>query len=92
MFTPAIKYGIRIGLIVVITAGILALLVGIQIPFIDFSIITQSLGLPFAVMYHYVPFSNILIPFVMTLLGFRLALLAWKFGSIAIKWIWKVNE
>lgn len=92
MFTTAIKYGIRIGLIVVITASILALLIGIQIPAINFSIITQALGMPLAVMNHYVPFSGILIQFIIALLTFRLALLAWKFGSIAIKWIWKVNE
>lgn len=92
MFTPAIKYGIRIGLIVVITASILALLVGIQIPAIDYSIITQALGMPLAVMNHYIPFATVLINFVFVLTGFRLALLAWRFASIAIKWIWKVNE
>lgn len=92
MFTPAIKYAIRIGLIVVITGAILALFIGVQIPTVDFTPITSSLGTLFAVLYHYIPAMQIVIPFMSVLLGVRLALLGWKVASIAIKWIWKVNE
>ena len=92
MFTPAIKYGIRIGLIVVITGAILALFVGVQVPAVDFTPITNSLGTLFAVLYHYVPVMSVIIPFMSVLLGVRIALLGWKVASIAIKWIWKVNE
>lgn len=92
MFTPAIKYAIRIGLIVVITTAILAVFVGVQVPAIDFTPISSALGTLFAILYHYVPVMSIIIPFIGVLLGVRLALLGWKFASIAIKWIWKVNE
>lgn len=92
MFTPGIKYAIRIGLIVVITGLILAIFVGVQVPAIDFTPVSSALGSLFAVLYHYIPVMRFIIPFIGVLLGVRLALLAWKFASIAIKWIWKVNE
>ena len=92
MFTPGIKYAIRIGLIVVITGLILAIFAGVQVPVIDFTPISTALGSLFAILYHYIPVMRVIIPFIGTLLGIRLALLVWKFASIAIKWIWKVNE
>ena len=92
MFAPAIKYGIRIGLIVVISVAIWAVFTQVQIPAVDFTIITQNLGTVFAVLYHFIPPMQYIIPFMIALIGIRLGLYAWKFASIAIKWIWKVNE
>lgn len=92
MFTPGIKYAIRIGLIVVITGLILAIFANIQIPQVDFTPITIYLGKAFAVLTHYVPIMAVVIPFMKVLIGVRLGLFAWKIASIGIKWIWKVNE
>lgn len=92
MFAPGIKYGIRIGLIAVITGLILAVFANVQIPTIDFTPITNAVSQLLAVLYYYVPVMQIIVPVIFTLTGIRLALLAWKIGSIAIKWVWKVNE
>lgn len=92
MFAPGIKYAIRIGLIVAITVAIWAIFTQVQIPAVDFSVITRNLGTVFAVLYHYVPPMRYVIPFMISLIGIRLALYGWKIGSIALKWTWKVNE
>lgn len=92
MFATAIKYGIRIGLIVVISVAIWAVFTQVQIPAVDFSVITQNLGSVFAVLYHFIPPMRYIIPFMIALIGIRLALYGWHFASIAIKWLWKVNE
>lgn len=92
MFAPGIKYGIRLGLIAVITASILAIFANIQIPALDFTPITNSVGSVLAVLYYYVPVFQVIVPFMFVLIGVRVGLFAWKIGSIAVKWIWKVNE
>lgn len=92
MFTPAIKYGIRIGLVVAITAAILAIFINVQIPAVNFTPVTTAVSSFLAVIYHFVPVMQVIVPLVFVLTGIRLSLIIWKVGSIALKWLWKVNE
>lgn len=88
----AVKIAVKTGLIVVITAAIIALFATIQVPALDFTLLTQGLGSALAVLYHYVPISTVLIPVAFGLLSFELAYYAFKVAMIAVKWVMKVNE
>lgn len=88
----AVKIAVKTGLIAVITAAVIALFANIQIPSLDYSQISQGLGVGLAVMFHWVPVMNILWPLVLFLIGFHIAYYAFKLGMIAVRWVMKVNE
>lgn len=88
----AIKIAVKTGLIAVITAAVIALFANIQIPTVDFNILTQGLSTGLAVIYHYAPITVVLYPIVLTLLAFDVGFRAFQLAMIAIKWVMKVNE
>lgn len=88
----AIKIAVKTGLIVVITAAIIALFATIQIPTVDYSTFTQALSTGLAVMYHYFPITTVLFPVVLMLLAFDVAMRGFQLAMIATRWIMKVNE
>lgn len=88
----AVKIAVKTGLIAVITAAVIALFANIQIPSLDYSQMTQGLGIGLAVMFHWVPVMTILWPIVLFLLAFHIGYYAFKIGMIAVRWIMKVNE
>lgn len=87
-----VKIGVKTALIAIIMAGIVAIFATVQIPSVDFSILTQALGVGLAVLYHYVPISRTIMPIVVVILGLELGILTFRIGMIAVKWIMKVNE
>lgn len=87
-----VKIGVKTALIAVIMAGIVAVFATVQIPSLDFSILTQALGVALAVLYHYVPIARTIMPLVVVILGLELGILTFRIGMIAVKWIMKVNE
>lgn len=87
-----VKIAAKTALIAVITAGIIALFANIQIPNMDFTAFSQSLGTGLAVLYHYVPVAQVLFPVVLALLAFDVALRAFNLAMIAVRWVMKVNE
>lgn len=88
----AIKIAVKTALIVVITAAVIALFANIQIPSVDFTVLTQSLGIGLAVIYHYAPVTQVLFPLVLALLAFDAAFRAFQLAMIATRWVMKVNE
>ena len=90
--TDAIKIGVKVGLVAIITAGIIALFANIQVPSIDYTSFTNALNSGLAVCYHYVPVAAIIFPVVLAILAFDVALRAFQLAMIAVRWIMKVNE
>lgn len=88
----AVKIAVKTALIVGITAAIIALFANIQIPTLDYTLFTQSLGAVIAVLYHFIPVSQVIMPVVGIMLAFELAYYGFKMAMIAVRWVMKVNE
>lgn len=87
-----VKIAAKTALIVVITGAILALFATVQIPSIDFSVLTTGLGVALAVIHHWIPISTVIIPAAIVMLSIQLAIIVFEFAMIAVRWIMKVNE
>lgn len=87
-----VKIIAKTALIALITAGILAIFNNIQIPSLDYYYFTIGVRRALAIIYHWIPGANILIPFAITLLGVNVAILSFQLVAIAYRWIMKVNE
>lgn len=82
----------KTALIVVVTTAVLALFANIQIPAVDFAPVTNALGVGLAVVYHWFPPAQVLMPVVFFLIGLDIALITFNFAMIAVRWIFKINE
>lgn len=92
MFADYVKMGAKLALIAVITAAIVALFANLQIPALNFTLLTQGISTALAIMYHWVPASQVIVPLAFSLLGIQLAILLFEYAMIAVRWIMKVNE
>lgn len=88
----AIKIGVKVGLIAVVTTAIIALFANIRIPTLDYTYFTQGLSRGLAVLYHWFPVTSIIFPIVVFLFGFEVGFRAFQLAMIATRWIFKVNE
>lgn len=86
------KIAIKTGLIAVVMVALWLVFSTIQIPVIDFSVITNNVGLGFAVLSYYVPVFPTLWTTTLVLLGVLVALWTFRFAMIATRWLFKVNE
>lgn len=87
------KIAIKVGLIVLFTAGIIALLVGITFPAISLSQdVIQGIGFAKGVLVYWIPGFPIVFSLVMAVIAFRLGVYLFKFSVQAAKWLMKVNE
>lgn len=87
-----VKIIAKTALIAVIMAGIVAIFATVQVPTLDFTIYIQALGIALAVLYHYVPIAQTIMPIVFVILALDLAIITFRIGMVAVKWIMKVNE
>lgn len=87
-----VKIAVKTALIVTIMAGIVVIFATVQIPTLDFTLLTQGLGLALAVLYHYLPIATVIVPLALVILSLDLAIITFRIGMIAVKWIMKVNE
>lgn len=92
MFAPAIKMGVRIGLVAVVTAAILVIFTQVQIPGLDFSGVSGGLNTALAIVYHWCPGAQVIFPVAVTMMGIYLAIMLFQFAMIAVRWIFKINE
>ena len=92
MFAEYVKMGAKIALIAIVTAAILLIFSTVQIPNLDFSTLSSGLSTALAIMYHWVPAAQIIVPLAMTMLGIQLAIILFEYGAIAWRWVFKVNE
>ena len=74
MFADYVKMGAKIALIAIVTAAILLIFSTVQIPNLDFSTLSSGLSTALAIMYHWVPAAQIIVPLAMTMLGIQLIL------------------
>lgn len=87
-----VKIAVKTALIAIITASILALFTVVQIPNLDFSVLTRGLSVALAVAYHWCPILSVIFPVALAILGLKLAIKVFEIGAIAWRWIMKVNE
>ena len=92
MFADYVKMVAKIALIAMVTAAILLIFSTVQIPNLDFSTLSSGLSTALAIMYHWVPAAQIIVPLAMTMLGIQLAIILFEYGAIAWRWVFKVNE
>ena len=92
MFADYIKMGAKLALIAVITGAVLILFSTIQIPNLNFTLLSSGISTALAIIYHWVPGSNIIVPLAISMLGVQLAILLFEYGAIAWRWVFKVNE
>lgn len=90
--TDALKIAVKTGLIVVITAAILVIFATLQIPSLDFTLLSSGISTALAIFYHWVPAASVVFPIAVAMLGIQLAILLFEFAMIATRWIMKVNE
>lgn len=88
----ALKIAAKVALIVVVTGAILLLFANIQIPNVDFSVLTQGASTGVAVLFHWIPITTVLLPLGIGILSLELAITLFNFAMIAVRWIFKVNE
>lgn len=92
MFADYVKMGAKLALIAVITAAIIAIFANVQIPTLDFTLLTQGISTALAIMYHWVPAAQVVVPLAFSMLGIQLAILLFEYAMIAVRWVLKVNE
>lgn len=92
MFADIAKIAAKTALIAVITTAIVAIFATVQIPNLDFTLFGQALGKGLAIIYHWVPGSNVIVPIAFSMMSIQLAILLFEYAMIAVRWIMKVNE
>lgn len=92
MFADYVKMGAKLALIAVVTAAIILIFANVQIPNLNFNLLSSGISTALAIMYHWVPASNIIVPLAISMLGIQLAILLFEYGAIAWRWVFKVNE
>lgn len=88
----ALKIAAKVALIAVVSAAIVLLFTTVQIPSLDFTLLSQGLGTALAIFYHWVPAASVIFPIAVAMMGLYLAILVFQLGAIAWRWIFKVNE
>lgn len=86
------KIALKTGLIAVVMVALWAVFANVQIPTIDFSVMFSSAGTAMAIFSYWCPAFPVVWNFTLILLGVLLALWAFRFAMIAVRWLFKVNE
>lgn len=86
------KIVLKTGLIAGVMAGIWAIFTQIQIPTLNFNWVFSGWTTAFALIRYWYPEFPVIWNFTLILLGILVALWTYRFASIAIRWLFKVNE
>lgn len=86
------KIILKSGLIAGVMIGLWAVFTQIQIPSIDYTVVTQTAGTAMAFLTYWCPAFPIIWNISLVMLGILVALWTFRFGSIAVRWLFKVNE
>lgn len=90
--TDALKIAVKTGLVVSITAAIIAVFATLQIPAPDFNWLLISGEKILAIVTYWNPLLVQLWNLSLVLMTFRILIWTTKFGLIVVRWIMKVNE
>lgn len=87
------KIALKIGLVVVIMAAIWVVFSVVQVPAIDFSVLSRNeISVAFAVMAYFCPVFPAMWNFLLVIFGVQVSLWTFRFGQMVVKWLFKVNE
>lgn len=86
------KILLKTGLVLGVMTGIWAIFTQIEIPALNYNTIFNGWNNALALLNYWIPGFNIVWNFSLTLIGILLALWTFRFGSIAVRWLFKVNE
>lgn len=89
----ALKIAAKVALIAVVTAGIIALFTSVSVlPEINIIPLRDAVATGKAIANYWFPEFGIWLAVAFGLLGFKLILITFQLGMIAVRWIFKVNE
>lgn len=86
------KIAIKTGLIAGVMVALWAVFTQIQIPTIDFSVVLQDASLAMAFLTYWCPAFPVVWNMSLVMLGVLVALWTFRFATIAVRWLFKVNE
>lgn len=86
------KIALKVGLIAGVMAGIWAVFTQITFPTVNFSGVFSTIGLVFAFFTYWCPVFPVIWNATLAMGALLLSLYTFRFGSIAIRWLFKVNE
>ena len=86
------KIALKVGLIAGVMAAIWAVFTQIQIPAVDFSVITQNTAFAYAFLSYWCPAFPVVWSISLAMLTLLVSLWTVRFSLIAVRWLFKVNE
>lgn len=86
------KILLKTGLVLGIMTGIWAVFTQIQIPQLNYDFMFSRWNNAFTLINYWIPDFAIVWNITLALLGLLVALWTFRFGSIAVRWLFKVNE
>lgn len=87
-----LKITIKIVVAVAIVSSIVMLLSAIRVPAVDLTPITGMFSTVLAIIYHWCPVMEVLIPASFIILGIVLSIMAVRFSISGLKWVLKINQ
>lgn len=92
MFGDYVKIAAKLALVSVVTVAIIALFTTVQIPGLDFTLLSTGISTALAIFYHWIPAAPIIFPIAVAMLGLQLSIKLFEFAMVAVRWVFKVNE
>jgi len=86
------KIAIKTALVAGVMVALWAVFTQIQIPTIDFSVPLQSAGFAMAFLTYWCPAFPVVWNASLVMLAVLVALWTFRFGTVAVRWLFKVNE
>lgn len=86
------KIAVKMGLIAGVMAAIWGVFTQIQIPSINFNGLFDGVGTAMAFLTYWIPVFPVIWGSTLTMGGILIALWGARFGLIAVRWLFKVNE
>ena len=87
-----LKIAIKIVIAVAIVTLIVTLLNVIKVPAVDLTPITAMFSTVLAILYHWCPVLEVLIPASFVIFGIVLSIMAVRFSISGLKWVLKINQ
>ena len=87
-----VKIALKTGLILGVMTALWAVFTQIQIPTIDFTQVVQTMSFAMAFLTYWIPVFPIIWNISLVMLSVLLALWSFRFATVAVRWLFKVNE
>lgn len=86
------KIALKTGLIAVVMVALWAVFTQVQIPALDFSLIFGGVSTAFAILSYWCPAFPVVWVTALAMVGMLIALWTFRFATIAVRWLFKVNS